>query len=261
MLRHPEGKPRTVHDVLVSLTTTSRRIGAIDAVVRSLLEQDTPAPVVLWLSREPYLLDEGVPEDAIPPALGALEGPRLAIRYVRNIGPYRKLLPARRIHGGTIVTADDDTLYPRDWLSRLLALHARYPAAVCALRAHRMRGDADGELLPYLRWPAWDGNEPGHDCFPTGKDGVLYPPGALDPRVDDEQALLALAPTNDDIWFKAAARAAGIRAVAPSNHQTLPTNGIVAGLGGLFLHHNLARNDETLRRVFAHFGLRVAAQG
>lgn len=246
-------------DILVSLTSTSRRVGEVAAVIGSLLAQETPAPVVLWLSGEPHLLDEGIPTSAIPQALRALEGPRFAIRHTRNIGPYRKLLPARRIHAGAIVTADDDTLYPRDWLSRLRALQLRHPGAVCALRAHRMTETRDGHLQPYLRWPAWDGDEPGHDCFPTGKDGVLYPPDALDPRVDDEDAILELAPTNDDIWFKAAARARGTRAVAPPNHRTLPVTGIGAGLSSLFLRHNLTGNDAMLARVFTHFGIPASA--
>ena len=241
--------------VLISLTSTSRRIHGVDVVIESLLAQDRPAPLVLWLSTEPHLLDQGVAPEAVPPRLRALEGPRFAIRFTRNLGPYRKLLPARRIHAGIIVTADDDTLYPRDWLARLLVLHAKHPDAVCALSAHRMRIGTDGCLLPYLRWPAWDGDAPSHECFPTGKDGVLYPPNSLDPRVADEDALLALAPTNDDIWFKAAARAAGSLAIAPPDHHTLPTTGIGAGLSGLFLRHNLTGNDDMLRRVFAHFGL------
>lgn len=241
--------------LLVSLTSTSRRIGTIEPVIRSLLAQDRPAPVILWLSTDPYLLDEGVPATSVPDALCRLEGPRFAIRYTPNIGPHRKLLPARRLHRGPIVTADDDTLYPADWLRRLLNLAERHPGVVCALRARRMARAADGSLLPYLRWPRWDGEVPHRDCFPTGKDGVLYPPGALDPRVDDVEALARLAPSNDDIWFKAAALAAGTLAVAPANHEALPTTGVGAGLSGLFLRRNLLGNDAMLRRTFAHFGL------
>ena len=61
-------------DVTVRLTTTSRRIRHVEDVIRSLLNQDMPArQVVLWLSREPFLMDEGVAPEDVPESLRALE--------------------------------------------------------------------------------------------------------------------------------------------------------------------------------------------
>jgi hypothetical protein len=35
-----------------------------------------------------------------------------------------------------------------------------------------------------------------------GAGGVLYPPGSLDPRVQDRALFLELCPRADDLWFK-----------------------------------------------------------
>ena len=37
-----------------------------------------------------------------------------------------------------IVTADDDTLYPEDWLKNLINVHNNYPNCVVCYRAHEI---------------------------------------------------------------------------------------------------------------------------
>lgn len=243
-------------DVTVSLTSTSRRIRHVAAVVRSLLEQDAPAArVVLWLSREPFLMDRGVAPADLPADLRGLEGSRFEIRWTANIGPYRKLVPALQAYGGTIVTADDDTLYPRDWLRGLLAMQAQTPGAVCCYRARRMLADCRGGFAPYWRWPRLHSQTPRADCLPIGKDGVLYPPGALHPDVTDARRFLALAPTADDIWFKAMALRAGTPARSAPERAAFPLAHMPSGVAGLFARFNLFGNDRALERVLAAYAL------
>ena len=247
--------PRCEH-VTVSLTSTSRRIPHVSGVIRSLLDQDVQATrTVLWLSREPFLMDEGVAPADLPPELRALEGPRFAIRWTANIGPYRKLVPALRTYGGTVVTADDDTLYPRHWLRGLLAMHAAAPRAVCCYRARRMLANGHGGFAHYWRWPRLRSTTPRMDCFPIGKDGVLYPPGSLHPDVADSERFLALAPTADDIWFKAMALLAGTPARSAAGHAGFPLARATAGVTGLFARFNLFENDQALARVFEAYAL------
>ena len=91
--------------------------------------------------REPFLLDEGV-VGALPADLEALlrADPRFEVRFTPNLGPYRKILPVlaelyeRR---ALVATADDDTVYPRDWLGGLVAAYRRHGCVVC-YRGHRM---------------------------------------------------------------------------------------------------------------------------
>ena len=111
------GSLQTQPKLIVSLTSIKSRIVYLERVVRSILSQSrAPDRVVLHLSEEPYLQDGGVPQETLPTGLLTLEqAGLLEIRYVANIGPYRKLLPILRAEweaNCVIVTADDDTIYP-----------------------------------------------------------------------------------------------------------------------------------------------------
>lgn len=239
----------------MSLTSTSRRLQRLPRVLESLLAQDAPpARVVLWLSEEPWLLDKGIQPNALPPQIHALQDRGLTIRWTRNTGPYRKLLPALREYGGAVATADDDTLYPPDWLTGLLAMQAQTPGAVCCYRARRMMFRDDGRPLSLWFWPRYEDAQLSQNCFPIGKDGILYPAGALHPRVLDEALALHLAPTCDDIWFKTMALLCGTPARSVPNHLGFPMIKLSAAVG-LYTGYNLLGNDVAIDRVGRYFGV------
>lgn len=253
-------RPQLSVDVTVSLTTTSRRIDQVHEIVRTLLSQTVaPSRIVLWLSSEPHLLDRGVREEQIPPALQNVAGGRVLLRWTRNLGPYRKLLPAMEAFGGLIVTADDDTLYPPTWLEGLLSMHRENPGAICCYRAHRMLVTDRGEFASYWRWPAFAHSRPALDCFPTGKDGVLYPAESLHADVLDVERLLALAPASDDIWFKIMALRRGTRAVGVPGHTPFPVIAVSEQIAGLYARYNLLGNDAVLAGVCAAYGVLPSA--
>jgi hypothetical protein len=215
---------RAAADVTISLTTTSRRIARVEPVLLDLLSQDVPAArVILWLSSEPFDDDAGVTPEAVPPTLRMLEFAGLTIRWTRNIGRFRALLPALASYGGNVVTADDAMRYPVDWLRALLALAADSPAAVCGHRAHRITLRADGTLQPASRWPLAPAGPPSATCLPIGRYGVWYPRAALHPEVRDDAARQRHAPIGPDAWFKLMALRQGTpaRCVAGS-HRIVP---------------------------------------
>lgn len=81
--------------VYVSITTISSRIHEVAQTISEMLMGTlTPTRVYLFVSKEGYLLDKGIPQDQIPDSLKALvETQSLTIVYVDNLGPHRKLLP------------------------------------------------------------------------------------------------------------------------------------------------------------------------
>lgn len=191
--------------VFISLTTIDSRIHAIDRTIESLLAQShRNLSVILHLSHEPYLLDQGIAE--APEALKAImrRDPRFSIRWVPNMGPYRKLLPLLAWLGSRsalVATVDDDTLYPETWLEELVRLHERY-RCVIAYRAHRMLA-TKGKLAPYAQWMnSTISRNPDLLLLPTGKDGILYDSAYFPSSVLDYQAARQVAPTADDIWFR-----------------------------------------------------------
>jgi hypothetical protein len=198
--------------VIVTLTSIRARAAALRETVESLVRQDHPSAfeVRVHLSHEPYLMDEGFPvAPDWAPSLQALN-PLCSLRFVfvRNTGPYRKLLPvlAECIESDSdtlIVTCDDDTRYAPDWLSRLLH-HHRCTGGVVAFRGHSMRLDPEGRALaPYALWQTNpDKGHFGLNNLPTGKDGVVYHPSCFDRSVLDVDTAMRLAPTADDLWFR-----------------------------------------------------------
>ena len=114
-----------MYDLIISLTTIHSRVHTIHKVINSLLSQDSSLAfeVRLYISEEPYLLDEGIKH--IPSELQKLEennGNKFRIIKTPNIGPYRKFLPLMKdYYDGVIdfshfITVDDDTVYPQGWL-------------------------------------------------------------------------------------------------------------------------------------------------
>jgi len=108
-----------------------------------------------------------------------------------------------------IITADDDVLYPQDWIEKLYTEHVQYPDCIICYRGRKITRDRKGKVLTYLKWkktyPSLSKSllGPSIDILPTGRDGVLYPRKIFNDQIFDEETFMVLAPSNDDIWFKA----------------------------------------------------------
>lgn len=204
--------------MLIGLTSIRGREGALRRTLHSLLRQNLPPdgrPVSLhlFLSHEPYLLDRGF---TAPPRFierfqrqSRRRGIQLHCHFVENTGSYRKLLPLigllddhRQALDPYLITADDDTLYPRTWLRRLLDAQDRLNCVV-GFRGRRMVV-VEGRIAPYHRWIKHDPSltEPHPLTVPTGKDGICYRLSQLHRGVLDWRRALRLAGHADDLWFK-----------------------------------------------------------
>lgn len=101
--------------LIVNLTTTFQRLSLCRVALISLLSQSRlPDRINLWVSKQPYLRDEGIRDGlCIEQLLKSLPEPsreRVIVRWVENTGPYRKLIPMLREaqEDDVLVTADDD---------------------------------------------------------------------------------------------------------------------------------------------------------
>jgi poly(ribitol-phosphate) beta-N-acetylglucosaminyltransferase len=245
-----------VSDALVcSLTTLEGRLPFVHIAIESILLQTVrPRSVELYLS-------DRVSPDAIPPALDRLRTLGLTIHFVPDVGPHTKLIYALADFPDTvIVTIDDDICYPSNTLSTLLHTADRFPGTVVGNWARRLTLDRNGKVIgvrdgALLTPPslykaveqAQHDGRPSARTFCYGTGAVLYPPCALDARVQNVEAFQRLCPTEDDIWFKAMALLKGTLAVH-------------TGLGIDPAHHTVRGTQARALRHVNHVGDRNAAQ-
>lgn len=189
---------------IVSLTTISSRVDRVSQTIHRIAQQTLkPHSINLYISEEPYLLDQGIRRGN--EHLRRIADMGANIYLTSNIGPYRKQYPLlqqlRDAHASPatlIVTMDDDVLYPDDVLEQLVDA-ARFDDAVIAHRGREMVFDGR-RLKPYSEFKA-PASMKSQCNLGTGKNGIAYrlKHFPLDPA---EYIGPWLAPTADDIWCK-----------------------------------------------------------
>jgi hypothetical protein len=187
--------------LIVSLTSYPPRYEGLVFTLRSLLGQSVrPDKVVLWA------------QGPLPAKVIALQTHGLTIKQGDPaLGSYNKLVGSLRLWPDScIVVADDDIIYPLNWLRDFVKGFDETKREVLFQRGHRIMYGPEDSYLDYEQWE-WETDEegPSFDLFPTGAGGVFYPPGALHELVGERELFLNLCPTTDDVWFYWMARANG----------------------------------------------------
>lgn len=150
-----------------------------------------------------------------------------------------------------IVTADDDVVYPKDWLRKLVNAYKSNPDYIHCHRAHKIDFDKEGKLLPYNNWISCVSYKeviPSFLNFFTGMGGVLYPPHCFYVDILDTYKFLSLAPHQDDIWFWAMAVCNGVKInVVENNYQEFKS--FVDPIRGSLWEINQTQNDVVLNKM------------
>jgi hypothetical protein len=182
---------------VVSLTSYPKRFKVLETTLKTLLTQQVrPDFVVLWIYKDDAHL--------LPPSVLRLRRKGLSIRLVDvDMRSYKKLVPAlAEFSDAYIVTADDDTYYPRDWLSMLVGSVSPERREVVGLRGRWIELEADGSVARYERWRLLERETPASArVLLTGVGGTLFPPNCFAAEVSDAKKFLSLSPSNDDLWF------------------------------------------------------------
>lgn len=240
------------HPVVVSLTSYPPRFPNLSKTLKSLLDQTVLADeTILWLTNGDI--------SVLPPEVRSLEARGLKIRSCDDMRSFKKIIPALlEFPDAAIVTADDDTYYPPDWLETLTTAAATIPSTIVALRCHRVLLNPDGSLGNYADWPKITevrDETTGDWLFPTGVGGILYPPGALAPEVVDIQTFMEVCPHADDIWlFWMGMLAKAKRYRAGTNPRLVQWD----GSQDIALYHSNVldgQNDRQIKKIEERLGL------
>ena len=242
--------------LVVNLTTIPSRVHLVHLAIESIFQQSIKADqVILWLGEDKFR------EQGTPSHLESLKKRGLEIRYCEDVRSHTKLVHAvKQMPESIHVTADDDLIYPQKWLELLYDEHVLDGTSVICHRAHKMRLNKHGQVLPHSQWDyETDQTGPSFSFFPTGSGGVLYPPHSLSEKLHEKETFLKICPTEDDLWFKAMAMINGVKARRVNGElMTDDSMVLVRGSQVVALCHANVKDDgnyEQIKKVFEEFDL------
>jgi len=194
-------------EAIVTLTSHAERIGRVFAAIESIGRGRCRARrIQLYLGRQ-------YEPRPLPRSLQRLMRRGLEVIYVDDVGPHTKYYPylqANERFDHPLVTADDDKLYPRDWLAGLLDAYRARPDLVHCWRAREIRTGSGG-LLPYREWPLCASTRAAFHHFATGVGGVIYPPAFQQALKSAGDRFRDYCPKADDLWLHVTALRQGFR--------------------------------------------------
>ncbi len=204
--------------VIVSLTSFPDRIDKVWICIESILRQQVkPDRIILWLAESEFK-DMKIPISLLNQTKKGLE-----IRYCDNLLSYKKIFYTYKHHSDSIiVTVDDDTIYPKYFLKKLLKRNAKYPKEICCFRAHEMMFDSNNKLMPYLKWNRLSTTgyqEASYKIVATGVGGILYPPHVFSESLWKKDVFTRYAPYSDDLWLKIISMICNIKIIRATKHS------------------------------------------
>ena len=193
--------------VSVSLTSHSDRVFRVFATIESIgLGTLKPNRLILFLGNE-------LKNQVLPKSLERLHARGLEIIYCDDVGPHTKYFPyVAMLHtfANPLVTADDDKMYPNNWLRELFQAWSKNPDFINCFRARNVLLEK-GNFSPYKNWTLCSTSEPLFKNFATGVSGVIYPPKFLYELKKMGDSFKSLCPKADDIWLHVIAIRNGYR--------------------------------------------------
>lgn len=209
--------PSKRNSIVVSLTTYGKRFESVYLTIESIFHGSVlPSRVILWL-------DEIDAFNNLPIELQRLKDRGLEIKLTENLGPHKKYYPyvENENTNVTLVTADDDIIYPKYWLQKLISAQKENTDSVVCFRAHRIVFNENGTLKPYDDWSKCKTNEPSILNFATGCSGVLYPDFFLEILKKEGRGYIEKCPRADDVWLHAQAISNNIKIRQVSKKQKM----------------------------------------
>ena len=210
---------RKISNVIVSLTSYPARINTVNQTIKSLLEQSVlPEKIVLYVSEEKFSHKEkDLPEELV--TLCA-ENSIFEIHFIpKDLGPHTKYFYAMQEYPeNPIIVVDDDIIYDKGLVERLVESYRTYPNCISSMRVNRILFKENGELRTYQSWRLNDAmllDQPSYQLLHLGVGGSLYPPHSIPSEAFDEQAIMDTCLKADDLWLKAWATYNNYPAVHP----------------------------------------------
>lgn len=192
--------------IYVSLTSIFSNQSILLNTLKSLLDQTLkPNKIFLYLSEEPYLLDNGFANKKITNTdlLNLINKNNIiVIKWVNNIGSYRKLIPILKEKWNEncfIISVNDNIIYSNKLIQNFINDYNKYKCAINYSGFTPLF-----EELKYFDYNKKDKLENNYIYnFETSSSGILYKPEFFYDTYDlifDQNTYLNIC-KNDNIWF------------------------------------------------------------
>lgn len=192
---------------IVSLTTYGKRSKTVHLTIESIGRgRLRPSRLLLWID-EPHLAAH------LTGGLRRLQRRGLEVKECANLGPHKKYYPyleSSDALSAPLVTADDDILYPRTWLHKLVEEFHKHPKVVNCYRARIMSLDQRG-ISTYLQWRLTRSTAATFRHFAGSGAGVIFPVRLQLVLKREGLGFLTRCPEADDIWLHVQAIRAGYK--------------------------------------------------
>lgn len=252
--KHLNVAPRD-KQIIVSLTSFPARFEYLYLVIESIFRQTVkPDRICLYL-------DEGIDKSSLPTDLLNLEKYGLEIKIGgAQIKPHKKYYYAMQENPDSIIiTVDDDHIYRRNVIEKLMSSYARYPHDVSCMRAHRIQFNPDHSVKAYNDWDYECRKyimQPRMDLIATGIGAVLYPPHCLPKDTFDIKEIQELSLAADDIWLKVMEMLNGTKVVAVEGKKVNPISVDTIDVTPLASQNvNESKNDVYLKNLIEKYGI------
>lgn len=189
---------RTFPKVTLSLTTYPARIDAAFYAIKSLMLQSfKPDRIILWLAHSQF---DDTPEKLLPLIDRGLE-----VKFCDDLRSHKKYFFAlqQQIENEVIITYDDDIIYERDSVAKLVNMHKKHPHCIICNRAQKINFNKS-QIKPYSTWTFYNDIKSGIPIIgmvPSTGNGCLYPYKAMPHSTFNEEVIREYALTADDLWI------------------------------------------------------------
>lgn len=184
--------------IIVSMTSYFNRFPTLALCLKTILCQTVkPDKIILYLTRDD--------EKRLPPEIQNLKKYGLDILITdEDIKPHKKYYYAMKdFPNDIIITVDDDIIYDRRLIEKLLATHEKFPNYVIAGRAKKIDW-TQKRFKKYEDWALYDKEDtPSINLLATGVGGILYPKNSKMRGEMTNRDKIKEYVSVDDLWLKA----------------------------------------------------------
>lgn len=159
-----------------------------------------------------------------------------------------------------VITVDDDIIYDRELVKRLMDSYRKFPDCISAMRTHLITFKSDGTPRSYENWVKEYNilkDTPSAQLLPVGVGSVLYPPHSVPECAFDKQGIEGSCLFCDDLWLKIMTLHNGYLTVLP---EYVADYQIIDGTqeNALWIMNVKAgNNDVSLRKILSYYNKKL----